>query len=180
MNDKKKEEKSQQVQKLQPAKLPTPFEPYDFFSDSGMFKEMERFFEEYLPRRWWQHFGFGHPGRMAAHSMRAFDGKAPSVDILDKEDHFLVRAELPGVDKEDIHVSIANNILTIEASMSKDQTEEKEDYCRQEICRGSYRRTIALPEAVKENEAKANFKNGVLELTVGKMEKTKRATIKVE
>ena len=53
MHDKEKEEKDQQVQKLQPAKSPVPVEQYGFFSGSGMSKEVGRFFEEYLPRRWW-------------------------------------------------------------------------------------------------------------------------------
>ncbi len=64
--------------------------------------------------------------------------------------------------------------------MSKEEKEEKAEYFRQEICRGSYRRVIDLPAAVKENEAKATFKNGILELTIPKMEKAKRSTIKVD
>lgn len=104
----------------------------------------------------------------------------PSVDILNRENDILIKAELPGVDKKDINISIANNAVTLEASMSKEEKEEKAEYYRREICRGSYRRVIELPEAVKENEAKATFQNGVLELTIPKQEKTKRSTIKVE
>ena len=99
---------------------------------------------------------------------------------MDREGDFLIKAELPGVDKKDINITIANNILTLEANVSKEEKEEKADYYRQEICRGSYQRTFALPAAVKENEAKASCKNGILELTIPKMEKTKRLPIKVE
>ena len=84
------------------------------------------------------------------------------------------------MDKKDINISIANNVLTLEAKMGKEDKEGKGDYYRQEICRGSYQRIFALPAAVKENEAKASFKNGIMELTIPKMEKTKRSTIKVE
>lgn len=180
MNDKKKEEKSQELQKTPARGVPSPFERFDLWSDSGFFKEMDRFFEEYLPHRWWRQFHLGTPGAMGGHHLRPFAGKTPSVDIIDRDDDFLIKAELPGVDKKDISISIANNALTLEASMGKEEKEEKDAYYRQEICRGSYRRTIQLPAAVKENEAKATFKNGILELTLPKMEKTKRATIKVE
>ena len=112
--------------------------------------------------------------------MAPFEGKQPCVDVIDRDDNILVKAELPGVDKNDINISIANNVLTLEATMSKEEKEEKAEYYRQEICRGSYQRSIALPAAVKEDEAKATFQNGVLELTIPKMEKTKRSTIKIE
>jgi HSP20 family protein len=176
MSDPKKEEKKQELQKMQPRGLSSPFERFDLFSDAGFFKEMDRFFEDYLPRRWRQtHFGWP-----VSHTMQPFEGKTPRVDIQDRENDFLIKAEMPGVDKKDINITIANNALTLEACMSKEEKEEKADYFRQEICRGSYQRTIELPAAVKENEAKATFQNGVLELTIPKMEKTKRSTIKVE
>jgi len=180
MNDKKKEEKKQEVQKMPPRGPLSPFERFDLLSDPGFFREMDRFFEEYLPRRWWRQFHAGWPGRLTAHPLASFEGKTPSVDILNRENDLLLQAELPGVEKKDISITIANNTLTLEAKMSKEEKEEKAEYFRQEICRGSYRRTIELPEAVKESEAKATFQNGVLELTIPKQEKTKRSTIKVE
>ena len=173
MNDKHKEEKSQEVQKIPPRSQMSPFERFERFPDSGFFKEMDRFFEEYLPRRW------GHPFHHG-HSMSPFEGKTPHIDVINREEDILVKAELPGVDKKDIHITIANNVVTLEASMSKEEKEEKAEYHRQEICRGSYRRTFELPAAVKENDAKATFKNGILELTIPKVEKTKRTSIKVE
>jgi len=179
-NDKKKEEKSQQLQKMSPRGLNSPSERFDLWSDSGFFKEMDRMFAEYLPRRWWHQFHLGGPGPLEGGHLAPFAGKSPSVDVIDREDELLVKAELPGVDKKDINISIANNVLTLEASMAKEEKEEKNEYYRQEICRGSFRRTIPLPAAVKEDEARATFKNGILELTLPKMEKTKRSTIKVE
>ena len=112
--------------------------------------------------------------------MTPFEGKTPRVDVINREEDILIKAELPGVNKKDINITIANNILTLEANMSKEEKEEKAEYYRREICRGSYRRTIELPAVVKENEAKATFQSGVLELTIPKVEKTKRLTIKVE
>jgi len=179
MNEKKKEEKKQEVQKVPPRVPASPFERFDLLPDFGFFKEMDRFFEDYLPRRWRQtHLGW--PGRLAAHGMLPFEGKTPSVDIQNREEDILIKAEMPGVDKKDIHITIAGNSLTLEAKMEKEEKEEKGEYYRQEICRGSYSRTIELPAAVKEGEAKATFQNGVLELTIPKLEKTKRSTIKIE
>ncbi len=180
MNEKKKEEKRQEIEKVQPKGLvPSPFGRFDLLSDFGFFKEMDQFFEEYLPRRWRQaHLGW--PGRFAGHPFASFEGKTPSVDIQDRENDFLVKAEMPGVDKKDINITISGNTLTLEARVDKEEKEDKAEYFRREICHGSYKRTIELPAAVKEGEAKATFQNGMLELTLPKMEKTKRSTIKVE
>ncbi|ADW17357.1 heat shock protein Hsp20 [Desulfobulbus propionicus DSM 2032] len=179
MTDKNPEQSKQDVQKAQPRGALSPFGGPDLFSDFGFFKEMDRFFEEYLPRRW-QQFRLGAPERFAGHGLMPFAGKTPSIDILDREADFLIKAELPGVDKKDIAITITNNVLTIEASMSKEEKEEKEEYYHREICHGTYRRTLELPAPVKEGEAKATFTNGVLELIVPKMEKAKKSTIKVE
>lgn len=180
MNDKNKEEKKQDLQPMPPRMPASPFERFDFLSDSDFFREMDRFIDDYLPRRWWQQFRHGWPGRFAGHAPPPFAGKTPSVDILNRENDFLIKAELPGVDKKDINITIANNAVTIEASTDKEEKEEKDEYYRREISRGSYQRVISLPEPVKESEAQAVFRNGVLELTIPKQEKAKRSTIKVE
>jgi HSP20 family protein len=180
MNEKKKEEKSKDLQKMSPRSVSSPFEGFLSPSDSGFFQEMDRFFDDYLPRRWWHQFRHGVPGGIVGHTMSPFGGKTPSVDVIDREDEILIKAELPGVDKKDINITITNNTLTIEASVSKEDKEEKDEYYRQEICRGSYRRTLELPAIVKEDDAKATFTNGILELKLPKTEKTKRSTITVE
>lgn len=178
MNEKKKEEKKQELQRSPPQPL-SPWERFAPGFDAGFFKEMDRFFEEYLPQRWLHRFGGGWPGH-AAPEMTPFAGKTPSVDLVDREENFLVKAELPGVSKEDITISLADNLLTLEARVDKEEKEEKGRYCRREICHGSYRRTIALPAAVKENEAKATFKDGMLELVLPKVAKTRSTKIQVE
>ncbi|MEE4134448.1 MAG: Hsp20/alpha crystallin family protein [Desulforhopalus sp.] len=179
MNEAKKEAKKHEVEKVRPRGM-TPFERFDLFGDDGFTKEMDRFFHEYFPRRWWHQFHLGWPGRSGARAMEPFLGKTPSVDILDREEDFLIKAELPGVEKKDISISLANNMLTLEASMGKEEKEEKGEYYRREICSGMFRRVIDLPEPVKEEEAKATFKNGILELVVPKVAKAKRTTVKVD
>lgn len=179
MNERKKEAKKLDVQKARLRRM-APFARFDLFGDDSFSGEMDRFFHEYLPRRWWRQLNLGWPGRSAERTMETFLGKTPSVDILNREEDFLIKAELPGVEKKDIKISLVNNMLTLEASMDKEEKEEKGEYYRQEICSGVFRRTIDLPELVKEEEAKATFKNGILELVVPKVKKAKRTTVKVD
>ena len=82
--------------------------------------------------------------------------------------------------KDDISIHLSGTALTLEAHMDKEAKEEKGRYCRREICRGSFRRTIDLPAPVRENEARATFKDGILELVLPKVEKTKRTRIQVD
>lgn len=173
----KKEEKKQGVQKKAPQT--SNQELFDLVPQSNFMREMDRLFDEYIPRRWWHQFRFGWPGLIAPH-MTPFEGKTPSIDVIDRDGDLLIKAELPGVEKKDIALTLTDNILTLEAKINKEEKEEKEQYYRREICSGSYKRVVELPAAVKEDEAKASFKNGILELILPKVEKTKRATIKVE
>ncbi|MCG2635196.1 MAG: Hsp20/alpha crystallin family protein [Gammaproteobacteria bacterium] len=139
-------------------------------------EEMERMFESLLPRhRLW-------PGRWEHWNELAapFDGRLPKVDVLEKDDKILVRAEIPGVKKEDLDLSVTDNSVTIKASTRRDEEAEEGDYHRREISTGSYTRTVSLPSAVDSGAAKASFNDGVLELSLPKTEKTERRTIKVE
>jgi len=178
---KKKKESKTELQKIEPAHAITPFENMDQFFERDFFEEMDRFFESRLPGRWG---GWRHPfhwNRASFGQLTApFEGKTPRVDLVEHDDEFLIKAELPGVDKKDINITISNNVVTLEAGTCKEEKEEKGDYYRQEISRGTYNRTLVLPVNVKEDTAKATFKNGVLELIIPKVEKTQRTSVKVE
>lgn len=91
-----------------------------------------------------------------------------------------MRAEVPGVKKEDLDVSTTDNTVTIKGSTRHEEKEEKGDYYRSEITRGSFSRTVALPSEVDSAKAKARYKDGILELTLPKVNKSKRRTVKVE
>jgi len=144
------------------------------------FEEMNRLFESYFPR------GLLHPfhrewpsqGELAA----PFEGKAPHVDVINRKREILVKAALPGVEKKDIDVSVTKNSVTIKGTTSHELKEEKEDYYHSEISRGSYCRTLVLPAEVNENEVKAKFKDGILELRLpkAKMEKKTTQSIKID
>ena len=135
------------------------------------FEELDRMFDEFLGRGWLRPHRWERP--------LLAEVKVPDVDVIDREEEVLVRAEVPGVKKDDIEVSISGNMLTIKGETKREEKEEKGDYYRCEISRGAFARTLALPAEVDQAKAKAELKDGVLELTLPKVEKSKRHTIKV-
>ena len=142
------------------------------------FEEMDRMFDEFFGRGWLQPFRFNLPSyrKLAA----PFEGKTPTVDMIDRENEIVINAELPGVDKKDIDISITSNTVTIIGKTEKEEKEEKDNYYHREISRGSYARTLSLPVNVDEDKARATIKDGLLELVLPKSEKAKKRTIKVE
>jgi HSP20 family protein len=106
--------------------------------------------------------------------------RLPSLDVVDRDNEILVRAEIPGIDKKDLDISLTDNLLTIKGQSSSEKKEEKGDYHRQEISRSSFSRSVMLPGAVDASKASSTLKDGVLELTLPKMETSKRRSIKVQ
>jgi HSP20 family protein len=95
---------------------------------------------------------------------------APRVDIHDNDDHYEISAELPGVDKKDIHVTLADGVLTLEAETSREDKEEKEGkVIRQERRYGKFMRSFNLGGDVQEGDITASFKDGVLVLKAPKL-----------
>ena len=132
--------------------------------------QMDQWFDD-LGRRGWLHpFTWETP----------FTDRMPKVDMLDREEEVVVRAELPGVGKDDLDVTVTRHNVTIKATTEHEEKEEEGEYYRHEISRGEFQRTLELPQGVDEAAAKATFRNGVLELTLPKTEKTTRKTVKVE
>ncbi|WP_303904291.1 Hsp20/alpha crystallin family protein [Thiohalomonas denitrificans] len=139
------------------------------------FEEMERMFENFFPTGWLR------PMRTAPlWGELAPVAKIPPVDIIDREEEIVLRAEIPGVDKDSIDVSLSDNSVTIRGSSHHEEKESEENYYRSEISRGAFSRTISLPADVDGDKTKATFKEGVLELTMPKVERSKRHSIKVE
>ena len=99
--------------------------------------------------------------------------------MIDREDEIVVKAELPGVKKEDVEVSLSDNAVTIKASSRTEETEEKGDYQRREISAGYLSRTLPLSAAVEGENVKAEFADGLLTLTLPKAEQSKPLSIKV-
>ena len=150
-----------------------PFEDVDRW-----FSEVGRRFDDLFSQRWLSPFERLFP---SFPEVRApFEGRTPKVDVIDREAEIVIRGELPGVAKDDLEVSMTDDAVTIRASTRHEEKEEKGDYRRRELSRGEFQRVVALPAAVKGEDAKAYFKDGILELVLPKVEPAKRRTIKVE
>ena len=102
----------------------------------------------------------------------------PVVDIDETENDFLVKVELPGVDKDDVSVNIENGVLTIRGE-KKVKTEDKKRH-RVECSYGSFIRSFTLPQSVKSDETEAEYKNGILKLTIPKQKEAKPKQIDVK
>jgi HSP20 family protein len=141
------------------------------------FEEMDRIFDEFLPRGWLRPFRREWPawGKLAP-----FEDRWPKVDVIDRDEEVVVHAELPGIKKEDLDVSMTDDAVIIKGSSSHEEKEEKGDYYRRELARGEFSRTIPLPAGVDGSKAKATFKDGVMELVLPKLEKAKRRSIKID
>lgn len=107
---------------------------------------------------------------------------SPAVDIKEKEDKYIVIADLPGVEKDDIHISLENNTLTIKGERQYEKKEEKEGFSRIERMQGQFFRRFVLPETTDESKIQAKYKKGVLEVTIPKKEnaKSRKIDVKVE
>ncbi|MCK9397283.1 MAG: Hsp20/alpha crystallin family protein [Methylobacter sp.] len=137
------------------------------------FDEFDHFFEDFLSRRWPRLLDWNFPVGME----KGF----PKVDILDHDNDIEVQAALPGVKKEDLHVSVNNQTITIRSSSKEEKKEEeKGKYFRREITRGEFQRTVSLPDNVDSDQAKASFKDGILKVTIPKTEKSKRKNINID
>lgn len=106
--------------------------------------------------------------------------RAPAVDLIERENEIVVRAELPGVKKEDISVSLGADSITIETLSKKEEEEEKGDYRRREIRSSAFSRNVSLPSNVDAEAAKAVFNDGVLEITLPKTSEAKGRKVPVE
>lgn len=140
------------------------------------FEDIERVFDEFFSRPWPSLFRWERP---LLAGLRGFEERMPRLDVIDRDDEVVVRAEVPGVRREDIEITLTGNLITVKGETKKEEKEEKGDYYRCEISRGSFSRTVSLPAEVDDSKAKATVSDGVLEIVLPKVEKSKKRTIKV-
>lgn len=107
---------------------------------------------------------------------------SPRVDVFEEGKNLVVKAEIPGVKKEEISVSISDDSVTIKGERKQAREEKGKDFYRSECAYGSFQRSVALPHRVKAKGAKAKYENGVLEVRVPKAkgEGSKTIDLKVE
>ncbi len=137
-------------------------------------RDMDRMMDEFFGRRtrpWWPSRWFGS---------EEFEVTAPAVDVFEDKGEIVVKAEIPGMDKDNIEVNLADSTLTIKGEKKKEEEVKKENYYRSERSYGSFVRTLPLPAEVKADKVKASFKNGVLEVRLPKTEEAKAKEVKVK
>ena len=131
------------------------------------FRDLNQFFDRYTTAR-----ESGKTGKQSEWM--------PLVDIYEAGDKFLVRAELPGVDKDDVSVSVDDHVLTIKGHKQFVEAKEGEKWKRVETSYGEFTRSFSLPEEIDVDAISAAYKNGVLELSIPKVEPKKAKMIDVE
>ena len=105
---------------------------------------------------------------------------SPSVDIYETDENIVLKAELPGVDKKDVSVEVKDSTLILKGERKREKEVKEENYHRVERSFGTFMRSFSLPVSVKQDQVKAKFKDGVLEVTLPKSEEAKPKQVKVE
>jgi len=104
---------------------------------------------------------------------------APAVDIYEQDNNIVLKAELPGVDPKDVDIRLENNTLTLRGERKFDEEVKKENYHRVERAYGAFTRSFTLPTVVDQGNIKAEFKDGVLRVTLPKREEAKPKQIQI-
>jgi HSP20 family protein len=105
---------------------------------------------------------------------------APTVDIFETEDNYIVKAELPGLEAKDVDVTLTDDFLTIKGEKKNEEEEKYEDRLFKERFYGAFQRSFQLPSGVEADMVEANFDKGVLKIVLPKKEETKKKQIEVK
>lgn len=104
----------------------------------------------------------------------------PAVDIAEQDDQYVVKVELPGVNKDDVKITLESNILTIRGEKKQEKEIKEDNYHRMERSYGSFQRSFTLPATVKSDKIDAGFKDGILTISLPKAEEAKPKQIEVK
>lgn len=137
----------------------------DIFSElTRMQQEMNRYFDEFFGER----------------QTEMMEGSwLPAVDVSETDTELKVRAELPGLTQDDIELNLQDNVLTLKGEKKQEEKIEKENYHRIERSYGSFCRSFTLPAGVKSEDIMATFKEGILEISLPKVEEAKPKKIAI-
>ncbi len=136
-----------------------------FHELSGLRRAMD-ILEDFAPTRIWRNAepaGLGFP-----------------VDLFETDDHVIVKAVLPGIKPDEVDIAVTEGVLTIKGEAQHEQKTERENYYRQEFRYGAFSRSIALPTRVNDEQAEADFENGILTIRLPKAEEVRPKQIKVK
>ena len=146
----------------------TPFSFMRRFSE-----EMDHLFED---------FGFGRAWLtpMLDKAQLPQGSWSPQVEMFERDNQLVLRADLPGLTKDDVNVELANDGITIEGERKNEREEKREGYYRSERSYGKFYRRIPMPEGVKAEDARASFRDGVLEITMPATKREQRKPRRLE
>lgn len=162
-----KKEKPKETKALVPSRPPELLARWE--------RDMERMVEDFWRRpfptlggmeRWWP--------------SRAVLLQAPVLDVYEEKDEVVVKAELPGLSKDEIEVNLTGSMLTLKGEKKKEEEIKEKDYYRSERSYGAFTRSVELPSEVKTDQVRATFKDGVLEIRAPKTEEAKKKSVSVK
>ena len=108
------------------------------------------------------------------------NGWEPDVDILETKDDFVISAELPGLKKENVSLTLEHDILTLKGEKKRETSNEKENYNLNERKFGKFCRSFVMPDSIKQEKIKTSFKDGLLRVSIPKSGVAKEKEVKVE
>lgn len=168
--------------------------PWDPFSDLARIREQMDKFAASMFNEWPGYWGYGggrRAGRGMRHLMMPGPGKAmrspwagwtfgPSVDVKETDKDIVVSAEVPGVDPDNIDVEVTEDSVILKGEVKQEESAENETYRMTERRYGAFHRVIPLPAEVKASEARADYRNGVLEIRIPRSENAKARSVKLK
>jgi HSP20 family protein len=143
---------------------PTTSGPFAFMRRFG--EEMDRLFEDFGFGRGWLAPSFGRDFFPAGFGESGRPVWSPQVEVFERGGQLVVRADLPGMSKDDVKVEVADDAITVSGERRSEHEEQGEGFYRSERSYGSFYRQIPLPEGVSADDAHATFRDGVLEITM--------------
>jgi HSP20 family protein len=176
MGKKSARKKERKAAKAGSDKKTAAVKPDTFMEMDRRFRELEHRLDNVFSDNW------GFPSRWELPDWsRLYKVKlaAPRIDIVDRDDDILVRADVPGYNKDGLEVSFTDNTISIRGSTSEAKKEEKGDYYRNETMKGAFTRTVYLPSEVDGSQASSTYTDGVLEVLVPKLGKARRVKVDV-
>lgn len=132
-------------------------------------ESMDKLFDDFLTTR--------RPGQRAETAPMVWQ---PAIEAYDTEHDVVIRAELPGINPKNVEISVTDDNMTIKGSSRAEQEERHRNYYRRELRYGAFVRSLTLPSGVQGDQAKATYRNGILEIRVPKSERAKPKSVKVE
>jgi HSP20 family protein len=104
----------------------------------------------------------------------------PAMDLVETDEHFVLKADLPGLTEADVNVEVEDNVLTLSGERKAEHEDKREGYVRVERSFGSFRRSLTLPEGIDPEAVQASFDNGVLEVRIPKPEERKPRKVAIQ